>query len=129
MGRPRGIRNRVKDGDGEFGTHSDKVLRNTADGTELRSYIERIEGMNAQIKEWADARKDIFKEFKSNGYDTKTLRAIIKRRAMDPNERDTADALLDMYMAALGDFASSPLGRAGADVLRQAQEREEMHTE
>jgi hypothetical protein len=49
----------------------------------------------------------------------KTLRTIIKRRAMDPYERANADAMLDMYMAALGEFADTPLGQAGAERMRE----------
>ena len=112
MGRPRKIHG------GEY-NDDEQTLRNTCDGAELRSFIERIEEVNANIKEYSDDRREIFKEFKQKGYDPKTLRAIIKRHAMDPEERDAADALLEMYQAALGDFADTPLGVAGAARVRE----------
>lgn len=94
-------------------------MRNTVSGEELRSYIERIERVNAEINVLSDDRKEIYKEFKANGFDPKTLRTIIKRRAMDPEKLDIANAMLDMYLAALGDFADTPLGVAGADRMRE----------
>ena len=41
-------------------------------------------------------------EAKANGFDTKTLRAIIRLRKQDTNERQEQEALLDLYMQALG---------------------------
>ena len=114
MGRPR----KAHTSDGEFGPHSDQILRNSVDGAKLRAYIERIENVNEQIAELTGDRREIFKEVKVAGYDTATVRAIVKRRAMDADKRHIMDELLEMYMAALGDFATTPLGAAGADKLR-----------
>lgn len=119
MGRPAGSKNKSHDGNGEA-----PVLRNTCDGAELHSYIERVEEINKTIKEYSDDRREIFREFKAKGYDQKTLQTIIRRRAMDADKRDAADALLEMYSAALGDFASTPLGTAGADRLRDVASAE-----
>ena len=46
------------------------------------------------------------------------MRAIVKRRGMDPEKRATQDDLLNEYLSALGDFATTPLGEAGADRVR-----------
>jgi len=38
------------------------------------------------------------------GYDTKALKAVIKLRKMDRQEREEADAILDTYLLALGEI-------------------------
>ncbi|MGH6822585.1 MAG: DUF2312 domain-containing protein [Methylocella sp.] len=119
MGRPLGSRNRPK---GDAGNGGAEVLRNTVSGKELRGYVERIEDLNSQQKDIAVARAGVLAELKAFGYDAPTVRAIIKRRAMDPDKRATMDALMDEYIAALGNFAATPLGEAGADRMRQEAE-------
>lgn len=47
-------------------------------------------------------------------HDRDTVRAIIARRKLNEEQREAADALMDQYMAAFGDFAGTPLGQAGA---------------
>jgi uncharacterized protein (UPF0335 family) len=114
MGRPLGSRNKPA------GNGDEVPLRvNTVSGAELRAYIERVEGINATIKDYTEDRKEIFKEIKDAGIDAATVRAIIKRRAMDPEKRVTMDELMDQYMSALGDFADTPLGVAGAERMRE----------
>jgi uncharacterized protein (UPF0335 family) len=46
--------------------------------------------------------KDVYGEAKARGYDTKTMRAIVRLRKMETNDRQEADALLETYKAALG---------------------------
>lgn len=117
MGRPRGSRNKDNV---EFGPHSNDVpLRvNTVSGAELRAYIERVENINAVIMDTQSDRRELYKEMKGAGIDAATVRAIVKRRAMDPEKRVTMDELMDQYQSALGDFAETPLGQAGADRVR-----------
>jgi uncharacterized protein (UPF0335 family) len=114
MGRPLGSKNKTHNGE-------DIPLRvNTVSGEELRAYIDRIESANNEIGYQTEIRREIFKEVKAAGYDVATVRAVIKRRAMDPEKRATADDLLNQYLSAMGDFASTPLGEAGADRVREA---------
>jgi uncharacterized protein (UPF0335 family) len=111
MGRPRGSRNRSKIADDEYGV-------NTVSGDELRDYIERIEHCNNEQKEISSDRQQIFKELKMAGYDRETVREIVRKRKLTAEQRDAAEALMEEYMTALGDYAGTPLGRAGADRLR-----------
>jgi Uncharacterized protein conserved in bacteria (DUF2312) len=60
----------------------------------------------------------IFKELKQAGYDRDTVREIVRNRKLTVDQRETAAALLDQYTSALGDFAGTPLGQAGADRMR-----------
>ena len=69
---------------------------------ELRLLIERIERLEEEKKAIADDVKDVYGEAKARGYDTKTMRAIIRLRKMEKHVREEAEALLDTYKAALG---------------------------
>ena len=69
---------------------------------ELRLLIERIERLEDEKKAIADDVRDVYAEAKSRGYDPKTMRAIVRLRKMESNDRQEAEALLDTYKAALG---------------------------
>jgi uncharacterized protein (UPF0335 family) len=69
---------------------------------ELRLLIERIERLEEEKKAIADDVKDVYGEAKARGYDTKTIRAIVRLRKMENHVRQEAEALLDTYKAALG---------------------------
>jgi uncharacterized protein (UPF0335 family) len=69
---------------------------------QLRSVIERIERMEEEKKVISDDIRDIYAEAKGNGYDVKALRAIVRMRKQDPNERAEAETILETYMHALG---------------------------
>ena len=71
-------------------------------GDRLKSFIERIERLEEEKKGIADDVKDVYAEAKSNGYDTKTMRAIVRLRKMETHARQEADALLETYRQALG---------------------------
>ena len=72
----------------------------TAD--ELRQFIERIEQLASEKADIAEQEKEVFAEAKGRGYDTKTMRKIIKMRKVDANQRAEEDAILNLYMQALG---------------------------
>ena len=69
---------------------------------QLRLFIERIERLEEEKKGIADDVKDVYLEAKANGYDTKTMRAIVRLRKMETHARQEADALLETYRNALG---------------------------
>jgi uncharacterized protein (UPF0335 family) len=69
---------------------------------QLRTIIERIERLEEEKKEVAEQIKEVYAEAKGNGFDTKTLRKIVALRKKDPNERSEEEAMLDLYMHALG---------------------------
>lgn len=68
----------------------------------LRLYIERIERLEEERKGISDDIRDVYAEAKGQGYDTKTMRQIVRLRKMDANARREADALLETYKSALG---------------------------
>jgi len=69
---------------------------------QLRALIERIERLEEEKQTIADDIKDVFAEAKGTGFDTKALRTIIRLRKKDKAEREEEEAILDLYMAALG---------------------------
>lgn len=69
---------------------------------QLRSVIERIERLTEEKKTIADDIGGVYLEAKGNGYDVKALRQIVRLRAEDPNKRNEREAILDVYMQALG---------------------------
>jgi uncharacterized protein (UPF0335 family) len=77
-------------------------MSNNVSAAQLRSFIERVERLEEEKKGMADDIKDVFGEAKSQGFDVKTMRAVIKLRALDKAKRQEAEALLDTYKSALG---------------------------
>jgi len=71
-------------------------------GEQLRTIVERIERLEEEKQSLADDIKDVFAEAKSNGFDVKALRTLIRLRKQDANEREEQEALLDVYLHALG---------------------------
>lgn len=69
---------------------------------QIRSIIERVETIEASIKELSDDRGDIYKEAKGNGLDVKALRTIVRMRRQDAGERAEQEAILETYMQAMG---------------------------
>ncbi len=70
-------------------------------GARIRSFIERIEHVESEIKELTEGKKEIFAEAKADGLDTKVLKEIIKMRKEEQAERDERDAILDLYLRAM----------------------------
>jgi len=46
--------------------------------------------------------KEVYAEAKGNGFDTKIMRQVVRIRKMESHEREERDALLDLYLSALG---------------------------
>jgi len=69
---------------------------------QLRLFIERIERLEEEKKGMQDDIADVYLEAKSTGYDPATMKAIVRLRKMEKNDRDEKESLLDTYKAALG---------------------------
>lgn len=69
---------------------------------QLRSFVERIERLEEEKQSIADDIKDVYGEAKGTGFDVKVLRQIVRLRKQDAGERQEQEALLDIYMRALG---------------------------
>ena len=69
---------------------------------QLKSFIERIERLEEEKKGIADDIRDVFAEAKGSGFDTKIMRQVIRLRKKDSAERQEEEAILDLYLQALG---------------------------
>jgi uncharacterized protein (UPF0335 family) len=79
---------------------------------QLKAFIERIERLEEEKKTIADDIRDVYTEAKGNGFDVKALRAIVRMRKQDEDERKEHESILETYMVALGMLADTPLGDA-----------------
>lgn len=70
----------------------------------LRQTVARIERLEEEKAEVANQIKEVYGEAKAFGYDTKALRKAISLRKMDRNEREEQEAILDVYLLALGEI-------------------------
>lgn len=72
--------------------------------SQLRSIVERIERLNQEKAEIAEHIKEVFSEAKGNGFDVKVLRKVIARRRQDRAKLQEEEAVMDLYLSALGDL-------------------------
>ena len=85
---------------------------NGVDGGHLKTFIERIENLFVDKADLANDIKSVFDEAKSSGFDPKILRKIIAIRKMDTAKREEQEALIELYLGALGDLQNTPLGQS-----------------
>jgi uncharacterized protein (UPF0335 family) len=69
---------------------------------QLRLFIERVESLEEEKAGIASDIKDVYAEAKGTGFDTKTMKAVIRLRKMEEAARQEAEALLDIYKTQLG---------------------------
>ena len=70
-------------------------------GKQLRAIVERIENIEEEIRELAEAKKDVYLEAKGNGFDAKIVREVIRVRKQDQKERDEQETLVEVYLQAI----------------------------
>ncbi len=81
---------------------SDNTNTGAIASTQLKAVIERVERLEEEKTEIAEQIKEVYAEAKANGFDSKTLRRIVSLRKKSTEEREEEEALLDLYMSALG---------------------------
>ena len=69
---------------------------------QLRSITERINNLENEKKTIADDIRDVYAEAKSNGFNPKALRAIVRRQRQDAKKLAEFEADVESYMATLG---------------------------
>jgi uncharacterized protein (UPF0335 family) len=69
---------------------------------QLKSIVERIERLEEEKKAVAEQIREVYAEAKANGFDAKTLRKVVSLRKRSTEERQEEEALLDLYLHALG---------------------------
>ncbi|MBX7145990.1 MAG: DUF2312 domain-containing protein [Alphaproteobacteria bacterium] len=69
---------------------------------QLLSFIERVERLEEEKASLMSDIRDVYAEAKANGFDTKTMRQIVRLRKLDDNVRQEQEAILDIYKQAVG---------------------------
>lgn len=91
----------------------------------LKNFLERVERLEEEKKNLQEDIKSVYQEFKAQGFDTKALRAIVRMRKQDSNERAEQEAILQTYMHALGMDLDQPLfaavGAMSVDIAARDQ--------
>jgi uncharacterized protein (UPF0335 family) len=78
----------------------------------VQSFVSRIERLESEKAETQADIKSVYQEAKSTGLDPKILRKVIAIRKKDKADREEEEALIKVYMEALGDLRDTPLGQA-----------------
>ena len=74
---------------------------------QLKAFVERIERLEEEKKTISDDIRDVYAESKANGFDVKALRAVVRLRKQDAQERNEQQLILETYMNALGMLAAA----------------------
>ena len=69
---------------------------------ELRAFVERVERLNEEKAGINGDLKEVYAEMKGRGFDTKAVKVIVRLRGQDHAERQEQEAILELYMQALG---------------------------
>lgn len=75
---------------------------NGVNSGELRAFVERIEAVEAEIRERNEDKSSIYSEARGSGYDAKILKQVIGIRRTDREKRREEKAVLGLYLSALG---------------------------
>jgi len=81
---------------------ADMVQTDSVAADQLKTIIERIERLEEEKAGISGDIKEIYAEAKGNGFDVKVIRKIISLRKKDYSERQEEEAILELYMQALG---------------------------
>ena len=90
------------DADESFDASPD-VLTSAAQGR-LRTLVERLERLDEDKQAIMQDMKEVFAEAKGEGYCVKTLRKTLRIRKQDKAKRLEEEAILDLYLSALGEI-------------------------
>ena len=80
-------------------------------GDRIRSFIERIERIEEEIKGLNEGKKEAFAEAKGEGFDVKVLREILRLRKLDRGNREEHEALVDLYLNTMESASTLDVGR------------------
>jgi len=68
----------------------------------LKSLVERIERLEEEKAALTADIREVYSEAKGHGFDTKIMRQVVRLRRLDRADRQEQEAILDLYLAALG---------------------------
>jgi len=68
----------------------------------LRSFVDRIERLEEERAALSADIREVYSEAKGEGFDTKTMRQVVRLRKLDKADFQEREAMLDLYLGALG---------------------------
>lgn len=84
-------------------TNASPDVINAAAQGRLRTIIERVERLEEQKAEIQEDIKEVLAEAAGEGFDKKIIRQVVRLRRIDKAKRQEAEAILDLYLSALGE--------------------------
>jgi uncharacterized protein (UPF0335 family) len=85
---------------------------NAVDKKKLLDFVERIEALEAEKATLVVDIAEVYGEVDESEFAKKIVRACVRLRKKSKSEREAEQEIVDLYMAALGDFATTELGQA-----------------
>lgn len=76
-------------------------MSDTIPVAQLRAFVERIERIEADIKDLNGDKSEVYKELRGCGFDVKAVRAVVAKRKLDTADREERDAMFELYWSAL----------------------------
>ena len=68
----------------------------------LKSFVDRIERLEEERAALTADIREVYSEAKGTGFDTKIMRQVVRMRKLDKADRQEQEAILDLYLSALG---------------------------
>lgn len=100
------------------------IGKNTVAGKRLLEIIEQSEAYDTDKKEIGDLNSALMAEAKAEGFNTKAIGALKKRRKMKPHDRQEADDIFEAYAHAIGMDDEPPLFRSISAMARDGLTRD-----
>lgn len=69
----------------------------------VKSYVERLQRLDEDSDALKEDTKEVLAEAKGEGYDTKILKKIVRLLKQDKAKRQEEEAILDLYLSAIGE--------------------------
>jgi len=87
---------------GQHRTLEHRMAKSGFAAGQLKSLIERVERLEEEKAALTADIREVYAEAKGNGFDTKIMRQVVRIRRLDRAERQEQEAILDLYLSALG---------------------------
>jgi uncharacterized protein (UPF0335 family) len=68
----------------------------------LKAFVERVERLEEERSALTADIREVYSEAKGQGFDAKTMRQVVRMRKLDKADFQEQEAMLDLYLSALG---------------------------
>jgi uncharacterized protein (UPF0335 family) len=87
---------------GQSSTAGDKVAKSGFAKEHLKSFVERVERLEEERSALTADIREVYSEAKGQGFDTRIMRQVVRMRKLDKADFQEQEAMLDLYLSALG---------------------------